>query len=302
MSHKIKRALSVIGLILLALIVAIGLLGFITIRRSYPQIEGTLSIPGLSEEVKIIRDSMGIPHIYASNEADLFLAQGYVHAQDRFFQMDFWRHIGAGRLSEMFGESQVETDIFLRTFGWERIAQEEWNLIDSETRSILQAYADGVNAYLADHDGVDLSLEYAILKLLSPSYSPTMWQPVNTLTWAKVMAFDLSGNSENWEDLNRASVNDQLEEDLADVLFPTYPEDHPVILPDPPFEETYLDDHPELAWVQSLSASSAPISLGWSTTSTLLGSNSWVISGERTTTGAPLLANDPHLGIQMPSI
>jgi penicillin amidase len=302
MSTKIKRTFTLICLFLLVVIISAGLLGLLTIRRSYPQIEGTLSIPGLSGEVEIIRDSLGIPHIYASNETDLFMAQGYVHAQDRFFQMDLWRHTGAGRLSEMFGESQIDTDKFLRTMGWERIAEEELSLIDAETESILQAYADGVNAYLSDHTGADLSLEYVVLKLLAPSYSPAPWQPINTMTWAKVMAFDLSGNSSGWEDLERASVYNQLGESQADVLYPTYPENHPLILPDPPFEETYLEDHAQWAWLQSLSSNSQPISLIWQTVDTMPGSNSWVVSGDRTTTGAPILANDPHLGIQMPSI
>src|SRR3970282_2237096 len=107
---------------------------------------------------------MGIPHIYAGSVRDLFFAQGYVHAQDRFWQMDTWRHIGSGELSEMFGESQLETDTFLRTLGWRQIAEQEYELYDKHSKEILIAYSKGVNAYLEDHHGSTLSLEYAILK------------------------------------------------------------------------------------------------------------------------------------------
>ena len=129
---------------------------------------------------------------------DLFFAQGYVHAQDRFWQMDFWRHIGSGRLSEMFGKTELETDTFLRTLGWARVAQQELDAMSPDELALLQAYADGVNAYLADHKGAALSLEYAVLKLLTPGYSPEPWQPLNTLTWGKAMAWDLGSEPDGY--------------------------------------------------------------------------------------------------------
>ena len=100
--------------------------------QSFPQIDGQIRAPGLEASVEIYRDSLGIPHIYAGSTHDLFFAQGYVHAQDRFWQMDAWRHIGAGRLSEMFGKSQVDTDTFLRTLGWEQTAEAEWSQLGPE--------------------------------------------------------------------------------------------------------------------------------------------------------------------------
>jgi len=293
MSTKIKRLLIRVFIFIIVLFIVLSLLGFITIRRSFPKVGGSIEIPGLSEEVEIIRDSMGVPHIYASNERDLFLAQGYVHAQDRFFQMDLWRHIGAGRLSEMFGESQVETDIYLRTMGWSRIAQEESQNLDTSARNILQSYTDGVNAYLSEHQGAKLSFEYVLLGILSSGYAPEKWDITHTLTWAKVMAFDLSDNSSGWQDLIRAKLYKQLGAERAAELDPLYPTKHPFILPQIPFQATQSEvDSP----------ASLPLSLNWINSTTGIGSNSWVISGERTTTGAPLLANDPHLGIQMPAI
>lgn len=200
---KFKRAL----LTLLSVVVVVVLLlaggGFYYFRvylprvvapRSFPQVEGEIRAPGLEKPVEVYRDRMGIPHIYASTLHDLFFAQGYVHAQDRFWQMDFWRHIGSARLSEMFGESQVETDAFLRTLGWRQLAEQEYQMLSEESRALLQAYTDGVNAYLATHSGEALSLEYAVLKLLNRNYVIEPWQPIHTLTWAKVMAWDLRGN------------------------------------------------------------------------------------------------------------
>ena len=176
MSSKRRRPLLWILIILLSILILLALLGFITVRRSFPKVEGNIPIPGLSDEVEIIRDSMGVPHIYAATEHDLFMALGYVHAQDRFFQMDLSRHIGAGRLAEMFGESQVETDIFLRTMGWTHLAEEEIRKLDASSLEILQAYADGVNAYLAARQGAELSLEYVLLSVLSPDYDPEPWK------------------------------------------------------------------------------------------------------------------------------
>jgi penicillin amidase len=243
---------------------------------------------------------MGVPHIYASTESDLFMSQGYVHAQDRFFQMDLWRHIGAGRLAEMFGESQVETDIFLRTMGWSRLADQEMDKLDIKSREALQAYTDGVNAYLAEHQGAGLSFEYVLLNLLSPDYDPEPWEITNTLTWAKVMAFDLSGNSSGWQDLTRAKIYKQVGAEKAEQLNPTYPSNHPFIVPELPSGE--VRENPDMAGSQGNPVHSSTFPITWITTGPIVGSNSWVISGERTTTGSPLLANDPHLGIMMPSI
>jgi penicillin amidase len=302
MSAKRRHPLFWILIILLFILILLSLLGFVTVRRSFPKEEGSIPIPGLSSKVEIIRDSMGVPHIYAETERDLFMAQGFIHAQDRFFQMDLSRHIGAGRLAEMFGESQVETDIFLRTMGWSHLAEEETRNLDPSSLEILQAYADGVNAYLAEHQGAELSLEYILLSVLSPDYDPGSWEISNTLTWAKVMAFDLSGNSSGWQDLTRAKIYKQIGETKAKDLFLEYPSKHPFIVPDPSSGETLLDLDPQMVGGQVDSNSPSQPAISWIQTGPMVGSNSWVISGDRTTTGSPLLANDPHLGIQMPSI
>jgi len=277
-------------------------------KQSFPQIDGEIRVAGLEGPVDIYRDSMGIPHIYATSAHDLFFAQGYVHAQDRFWQMDAWRHIGSGTLSEMFGSAQVETDTFLRTLGWRVTAEAEWEALGPDSRAILQAYTDGVNAYLKDHSGTALSLEYAILGLLSPDYKLEPWTPVNSLTWGKAMAWDLRGNMD--EEITRAILLKTLTPEQVEQLYPPYPEDHPVIVnkigdgtaasavPAAPTDPALLSALP-LDSVQSNIALLDPL-LGQ--LSDGIGSNSWAVSGKLTDTGMPILANDPHLGIQMPSI
>ncbi|MFN8413023.1 MAG: penicillin acylase family protein [Anaerolineales bacterium] len=275
--------------------------------KSFPQIDGQIKVDGLNGKVDVYRDQMGIPQIYASTSHDLFFAQGYVHAQERFWQMDAWRHIGSGRLSEMFGSGQADTDAFLRTLGWRQTAEAEWDQLGPESKAILQAYTDGVNAYLKDHSGTALSLEYAVLGLLSPKYEIEPWTPINSLTWGKAMAWDLRGNMD--EEITRAVLLKTMTPEQVTQLFPAYPQDHPVIVNNIGDGSTAAASAPAFAKsdvsTETLSAVEKNVSsldsfLGpWSTS---IGSNSWAVSGKLTDTGMPLLANDPHLGIQMPSI
>src|SRR4029079_13110718 len=133
-----------------------------TVRRSFPQVSGSATLPVLGAPVTVERDAQGVPQIWADTAEDLFRAQGYVHAQDRFWEMDFRRHVTSGRLSELFGESQLPTDKFLRTLGWREVAAQEVEALEPTVASYYDAYADGVNAYLADHTGADASFEYAV--------------------------------------------------------------------------------------------------------------------------------------------
>jgi penicillin amidase len=223
----LRVLLGLVGLILL-IFIGFAIFGLITVRSSFPEVDGEIQLSGLDGPVDVYRDQYGIPHIYAENQHDLFFAQGYVHAQDRFWQMDFWRHIGSARLSEMFGESQLETDQFLRTLGWARVVESELQLLDHSSLSILESYADGVNAYLADHQGSDLSLEYAVLKLTNAEYEVEPWQPLHTLTWAKAMAWDLGGNMN--AEIEYAALLNGLTAEQVTELVPPYPEDHPYIV------------------------------------------------------------------------
>jgi penicillin amidase len=274
--------------------------------QSFPQIDGQIHLQGLDGPVDIYRDTMGIPHIYASSIHDLFFAEGFVHAQDRFWQMDAWRHIGSGSLSEMFGKSQTDTDAFLRALGWKQTAEAEYAGLDPESKGLLDSYTNGVNAYLKDHTGTALSLEYAVLGLLSPAYKIEAWTPVNSLTWGKAMAWDLRGNMD--EEIQRAVLLKTLTPQQVDQLYPPYPSDHPVIV-------NKIGDggtSAQTTTASSFDVSKLPLDALQQNASLLdsalgpkgdgIGSNSWVVSGKLTATGQPILANDPHLGIQMPSI
>ena len=199
-----------IGIILLGiialLIVVLAIVGVVNVRRPFPDTDTTLTLPGLEDEVNVYRDENGIPHIYAQNEHDLFLAQGYVHAQDRFWQMEFWRHVSLGRISEIAGEATVSSDTFIRTMGWNRIAEESLAYYESEAPemlTIMEAYSEGVNAYI-DEQGDNISLNYTILGLVNEKWEIEPWEPLHTIAWAVVMADDLGGN---WsQEIERANL------------------------------------------------------------------------------------------------
>jgi len=186
----------------LAVVVAVAVItgavtGVVAVRRSFPETSGRAVLAGLSAPVVVERDTDGIPTIIASDARDLFMAQGYVHAQDRFWEMDFRRHVTAGRLSELFGSSSLGTDRFIRTLGWRRVAEQELELLDEPTRLMLEAYADGVNAWIGGRRGSALSLEHAMLPLTGAAgYRPEAWTPADSLAWLKAMAWDLRSNME----------------------------------------------------------------------------------------------------------
>jgi penicillin amidase len=313
---KAGRILSRVGIGVVILAILAGLLGTYYFKsylpksiapQSSPQVDGELTIAGLDGAVDVYRDGMGIPHIYATTTHDLFMAQGYIHAQDRFWQMDFWRHIGSGTLSEMFGKGQVDTDKFLRTLGWQQIAEQEYAQLSPESKAILEDYSAGVNAYIQGRTPVQLSLEYSILTgLLNRGYKIEPWTPINSLTWGKSMAWDLGGNMD--DEIERAILLKTLTpEQLAD-LYPPYPADYPVIVPKigvgtPPANPvTSISDQLSDIDFQPLRDELALLDNVLGPTNSDIGSNSWVVSGKLTATGMPLLANDMHLSIQMPSI
>ena len=284
--------------VLVVIVVVLGLVaggGFFYIsRKPFPQISGTLRVSGLQGNVTVIRDKWGVPHIYADSPHDLFLAQGYVTSQDRLWQMEFWRRIGAGRLSEVLGKSALGNDLFIRAIGWRRASEADYKLLGPEERDVLQWYADGVNAFVNTHKD-NLPLEFTILGLTGAKFTLEPWTPVDTLTWGKVMAWDLGGN---WDDeLLRSRLltkyGDERGAQIINALWPSYPSNHPIIVPT------------GVAW-QNLGdgalTEAADLRALMQTGKDGIGSNNWVIAGSRTTTGKPLLANDMHLGIQMPSI
>ena len=277
----------IVGIAMLVVIVVLLTAAFIVVRHPFPKTNGTIQLTGLEAPVEIFRDADGVAHIYASNQHDLFMAQGFAHAQDRFWQMEFSRRIGNGTLSELLGAGTLETDRFIRTVGWHRTAQDELEQMEPEMVEVLEAYSQGVNAYLASKGG-SYALEFAILRLTGVQYEPEPWTPLDTITWGKVMAWDLGGNRSI--ELAYAHLIARLGQNAYDELVLPYGEDKPVIVSNLPSEASLaaIPDaiHERLAFGEGDE----------------LGSNNWVVSGSRTESGFPILADDTHLGIQLPSI
>ena len=288
---RLWKVLRWTALVLLLLIVAGGVVFYWLVRRAWPEEDGRLAVPGLTAPVEIVRVEPGIPHLYAQNAHDLFFAQGYVHAQDRLWQMEFNRIVGQGRLSALFGEGALDIDKAMRVLGLSQAAARDWEVLSPDTRALLTAYADGVNAYLETHRG-RLPIEFTLLGV-----KPSPWKPVDSLTWSKLMSLNLSQNHPF--EILRAHLIAKLGEPVARRLMSPYPATAPVIVP--PGVNAYsglpaLHQPPPgpLAALAVLGriAGNGP---AW-------GSNGWVVAGSRTASGRPLLANDTHLGLQLPSI
>ncbi len=305
-----------VGIVLVSALVAGLVAGAVTVRMSYPTVSGEIEVPGIGSDVEVIRDGNGIPQVYADTAHDLFYAQGFVQAQDRFFEMDVRRHITSGRLAELLGRDALQADMYIRTMGWRRVAEKELALLDSETVRYLTAYSAGVNAYLDSYEPSEMSLEYSLLALDGLDYSPQQWTPADSVSWLKAMAWDLRGNMS--EEIERAIASTrQLPED-AESLYPPYPfERHRPIVDrggvvngvfdqDARGRDTRSPARPALS--DALVSSLEELDDGLEAMPDLLGggagigSNSWVVDGEHSTTGEPILANDPHLGISVPGI
>jgi penicillin G amidase len=291
------------------------------VGKSFPETSGRLMVSGLKGQVEVLRDSYGVPHIYADNSEDLFAAQGYVHAQDRFYEMDFRRHLAGGRLSELFGASQLETDAYIRTLGWRRVAEQELALLAPSTRRYLDAYAAGVNAYLGGRTATDLSLEFSLLRLQGLQYTPQAWTAVDSLAWLKVMAWDLGSNLT--QETERAIISGKVGAGRAANLYPRYPlEDDfaPIVrrgdvvgkafdptasrssarpLPDELSDDQLREATNALEGVAKINR--AIPGLGSASLEAGTGSNSWAAAGSHTESGKAILSNDPHLATSIPS-
>lgn len=319
----------------LALLVAIvALAAFATYtyaRRSLPVVDGTIELAGLEGPVDIVRDADSIPHIFASRKVDALFGLGYVHAQDRLWQMEFQRRVGHGRLSEVFGEVTVAQDRFLRTVGFGRAAHAAWDRLPRDARLQIDAYVAGVNAFLAGRRSSALPPEFTLLR-----FEPEPWTGPDVLVWVKMMAWDLSENY-SFELLRHDLLARVGPERMAELL-PPYPAVGLSILAErdsPPTDPTCCGKPPRPAATpgvalgaagrdrattraggsgaqdSALAAFMSALSTGSPSVQALLtggartealGSNNWVVDGTLTASGKPLLANDPHLGTQVPSL
>jgi penicillin amidase len=326
-ARLIRRVSLSVVVVLVSTLVVATVFGVSLVRRPIPQTAGELTVSGLTAKVTVLRDGRGVPQIYADNPQDLFRAQGYVAAQDRFFEMDVRRHITAGRLSEMIGKDGLATDRVIRTMGWRKVAEAELPTLAPTTRQYLQAYAEGVNAYIKASGSPDkMALEYSVLGQSFPDYRVEPWSPADSLAWLKAMAWDLRGDYDN--ELTRARLSGSITPARFAQIFPPYPMDahQPILSPSawsPRVATSTQNAAPVASGVQPVPAAAylpsaaadksaravyagvakvleeLPVMVGRGDG---IGSNSWVVGPERSSTGKALLANDPHLGVGIPGV
>ncbi|MCV2395779.1 penicillin acylase family protein [Actinotalea sp. M2MS4P-6] len=303
--RRALRVLAVVAAAVVVALVAVVAVGVVLVRRPLPDHSGSATLPGLDAEVTVLRDARGVPSIYADTPEDLFRAQGYTDAQDRFFQMDLRRHVTAGRLAELVGDDEqaIASDKVVRTLGWRRVAAAEWEMLDDTTRGYLQAYADGVNAYVESRDLTGLGVEYEVLGARVTLDQPEPWDPIDSLAWLKAIAWDLRSNDR--DEVSRVQVYAAVGDvSLTDELFPTASAATPIVGGEveaaSSVTDVVLGSGAQRAMELADEALAAvPHLLG---SGDGLGSNSWVVSGEHTASGAPMLANDPHLGLSAPGV
>lgn len=286
MKHRRKRkVLRVIALVLLVLVSAAVIFGVWFVRRPWPETSGVLNVAGLQAPAEIVRDHWDMPHIYAQNAHDLFFAQGYVQGQDRLWQMEFTRQTANGTLSSFLGSPTLGIDRTVRTIGLRRIAERDWNSITGEEREAMQAFSDGVNAYIESHRG-QLPLEFRLLGV-----SPKPWRPQDILATVGIISWILAENA--GFELSRAHFIAKAGDAIAKELLPPYDEGAPFVIP------AEARDYSPLRSVPMEHSPLVDLLLGRPGPS--VGSNSWAVRGNRTATGSPILANDTHLGLFMPS-
>lgn len=312
MPKGLKLVVIIVGVIAIVALVAVGIVRA-QMRKAWPQTSGTVQINGLNQPVEIVRDEYGVAHIYGQTEEDLFFAQGFVHAQERFWQMEFQRRTGAGRLSEIFGEATLPTDRYLRHFGFYDLAQQAYEMADDKTKGLIEAYAAGVNAYIADRASSELGFEFTLLQLQGVDVAIEPWQPADSLVWGEMLIFNQASlygiELENMARIARVGA------EMNEYLLPPYRDDRPVIIQT---EDLLAEVKPDLSPLialneDELSYLSAAVEsfdqdqkmpelladLGFGNGGA---SNSFAISGDRTETGMPMLANDPHMSINIPNL
>ncbi|MGB9664032.1 MAG: penicillin acylase family protein [Ignavibacteria bacterium] len=302
--NKVKIFTGVFIVLILLIIFSVFFVNRI-IKKSYPQTEGEISLNGIKSEIKIYRDNFGIPYIEAENEDNLFFALGFVHAQDRLFQMDITRRAGMGRLAEILGSNALEFDLVFRTTGFDEIARKLFENASPLSKKICKSYTDGINAYLEFASG-NFSIEFDLL-----NYQPEKWEPYQVYLIARLTAWEL--NLGWWVDVVYAQLQNKLPPEKLLQLIPDYPDSAPTII----HTKSKLESHKTTQDFSQLKINNlsnnfiellnqfyssnikARQFLGIS--ESYSGSNSWAISGKLSKTGKPILANDPHLMYSVPS-
>jgi penicillin amidase len=280
----LATAILLAGLIIAAAVFALD--RYTAMRASLPQIEGDIRVSGIESPVDILRDSYGVPHIFAAGDNDALFGLGFAHAQDRLWQMELARLSGQGRLAEVLGARALPSDRLMRTLNLNGAAQKSYERLAPETRAAYAAYAQGVNAFIRSHEGA-LAPEFALLL-----HEPEPWQPSDGVLILKLMAFRLSTNM--FEELTRAGLLTRLDAEKVDQFFASHDDEGPITLAGiaEPLDFAGID-FPGILRMLPENLLPPP--------SQRDASNNWVVSGQHSWSQRPLLANDPHLGMSAPS-
>ncbi len=283
MPRWLKITISIVVSLIIVFIVG-GFFFYRMLVASLPDYNETVSSSNISSDVQVYRDSMAIPYIVAKNDEDVAFALGYVHAQERLFTMDLARRAGAGRLSEIFGRETVPFDKMFRTVGIKRMAKMIEDRMDKHSLKLLEAYSNGVNLYIERARG-HYPVEFDILK-----YSPYKWKPLDCLIIGRMMAWEL--NISWWTDIVFSELVQKLGEEKVKEILPDYPENAPYIIPPglknlPKISSNFIDTDRRFRKFFGIDG-------------THIGSNNWIVNSKMSVSGAPIIANDPHLGYSAP--
>ena len=279
-----KKALLGLSAVFFIVVIAVSVISIYMLKKSVPVYDGEISVAGISGEVKIFRNAYAIPLIKAETDEDAAFGLGYVHAQERLFQMDIARRAGEGRLSEILGSKLIPIDKMFRTIGIYKQAKENFPKLNPISQKILIAYSKGVNAFLKESLG-KFQTEFDVL-----GYDPKPWKPENSLVIAKLMGWEL--NISWWTDLTFSQLVQKFGEQKAHELIPDFPENAPTIIPS------------EISKLTSISTDMINVDRQYRNfvgfTGTHIGSNNWVVNGQKSVSGKPIIANDPHLAFTAP--
>lgn len=288
MKKLLRRTLKVlVGLVMFVVVLlAVATVGgYLYLSRSLPVTSGTVKLAGLQNSVEVVRDADAVAHIYASNELDMYRGLGFVHAQERLWQMEMQRRVASGTLAEIFGPSAISSDRLLRTIGLQRAAESALQQLPSDTQKIVEAYVDGINQYISSRSGSGFAPEFKMI-----GFTPRPWKAADVLAGLKLLAWQLDNISYSTELLHADLIN-KVGAERAQQLMPEYSEAEPVILAGN--YERMVDAADKIG---EFTNGIGTVNYGG------LGSNAWVIAGAKSVTGAPILANDPHLGSSIPAL
>lgn len=283
MNKSLKIFLGLLSIVIV-LIISIFVISYFVLSAKIPEYSGEITVSGISDEVKIYRDEFGTPFIIAEDNTDAIFALGYVHAQERLFQMDISRRAGEGRLSEIFGASTIPFDKMFRTLGIYKLVKKSFPKLNPLSQKILEAYSYGVNAYIKEAEG-NYTFEFDVL-----GYEPELWKPEHSLVMIKLMAWEL--NISWWTDIAFSNLVQKLGEEKVSGILPDFDENAPTIIPK------------QLKSASTITSGFYQVDKEFrefmGLVGTHIGSNNWVVNSNKSESGTVIIANDPHLAFQAP--